>query len=78
MGCQELSRLIKNKNFKATSKINREQGKIIRFALRKAARMFHHAPIEYNIIPSMGEELDFFENFLKPDSGVAWETPIAF
>ena len=39
--------------------------------------MFHHAPIEYNIIPSMREELDFFEKFLKPDSGVPWESPIA-
>ena len=74
---QELSRLIKDKNFNATSKINRDQGKIIRFALKKAARMFHHAPIEYNIIPSMREELDFFEKFLKPDSGVPWESPIA-
>ena len=61
---QELSRLIKDKEFKATSKINRDQGKIIRFALKKAARMFHHAPIEYNIIPSMREELIFLRSFL--------------
>ena len=75
---QELLKLIKNRHFKATSNINREHGNIIRFALKKAARMYHHAPIEYNIVPSMREELNFFENFLKPDSGVAWETPIAF
>jgi hypothetical protein len=39
--------------------------------------MFHHAPMEYNIIPSMREELDFFEKNLKPDSGISWESPIA-
>ena len=40
--------------------------------------MVHHSPIEYNIVPSMRQELDFFEEFLKPDSGVSWESPLAF
>jgi hypothetical protein len=38
----------------------------------------HHSPIEYNIVPLMREELDFFEEFLAPDSGVEWEAPIAY
>ena len=52
--------------------------KIVRFALKKAAKMVHHSPIEYNIVPSMREELDFFEEFLKTDSGVSWESRLAF
>jgi hypothetical protein len=32
--------------------------------------MVHHSPIEDNILSSMREELDFFEDFLAPNSGV--------
>ena len=59
---QELSKLIKHNIFKATSIIIREQGKIIRFALKKAARMVHRVPLEYNIIPSVREELIFLKS----------------
>ena len=40
--------------------------------------MTHHADREYNIVTSMREEIDFFEQQLKPNSGVEWEAPIAF
>ena len=71
---QKLTKTFRNKNSKPTDK---EQN-IIRFALKKAARMVHHVPMEYNIVPSMREELDFFAKHLKIGSGVVWETPIAF
>ena len=40
--------------------------------------MVHHVPMEYNIVPSMREELDFFAKYLKTGSGVVWEAPIAY
>ena len=40
--------------------------------------MVHHSPIEYNIAPSMREELDFSKEFVAPDSGVEWEALIAY
>ena len=40
--------------------------------------MVHHSPIEYNIVPSMNEELNYFEEFLSPGSGVEWEAPMAY
>ena len=46
--------------------------------MKKAARMVHHSKEEYNIVPSMREEVDFFAKYLKPGSGVTWESPIAF
>ena len=60
-------------------KVKAEQGsqEHNRFALKKAARMVHHSTIEYNIVPSMREDLDFFEEFLAPNSGVEWDAPIA-
>ena len=39
--------------------------------------MMHHSPIQYNIILSMREELEFFRKTLEPSSGVIWEAPIA-
>ena len=71
---QELTKVFTDKNPKPTD----EEHKIIRFALKKAARMVHHIPMEYNIVPSMREEINFFAEYLKPESGVTWETPIAF
>ena len=75
---QKLTSLIQNRSVKIASKYNKDYEKIIRFALKKSARMVHHAPIKYNIVPSMREEINFFEEHLKPGSGTVWETPIAF
>ena len=66
------------KNFSPKSKLTKDHENIICFALKKAAKMVHHSPIEYNIVPSMREELNFVEEFLAPDSGVEWEAPIAY
>lgn len=55
-----------------------EQAKGIRFALKQAAKMAHSADYEYNINKTMRAELDFFRDKLRPDSGLTWETPIAF
>ena len=49
----------------------------VRFAIKKAAKLVHHCPVEYNIVESMREEIEFFARYLKPDSGVKWEAPIA-
>ena len=38
----------------------------------------HHSPIQYNIILSMREELEFFRKTLEPTSGVIWEAPLAY
>ena len=40
--------------------------------------MVHHSPIEDNLLSSMREELEFFEDFLAPNSGVEWEYPITY
>ena len=34
------------------------------FHTQKMARLVHHAPIKYNIVPSMREEIDFFAGYL--------------
>ena len=52
--------------------------KCMRFASKKAANLVHHCPVEYNIVPSMQEEIEFFAKYLKPNSGVKWEAPIAY
>ena len=75
---QELTNLIQRKDIKLSKKYSRDYEKIISFALKKLARMVHHVPIKYNIVPSMREELNFFGVYLKPGSGIAWETPISF
>ena len=40
--------------------------------------MVHNFPAEYNIIPSMKEELEFFKEILEPTSSVFWKAPIAY
>ena len=75
---QQLVEQVHRKNFKASFQSNRKHEKIVRFALKKAAKMVHHSPIECNIVPSVRQELDFSEEFLKPDHGVSWESPLAF
>ena len=47
------------------------------FAMKRAAKMTHHASYEYNISTTMRAEIEFFRDNLKPDSGIEWETPIA-
>ena len=61
-----------------TEKLNKEHQSIVRFALKKAAKMIHNSPAEYNIVVSMREEIELFKKMLEPTSSVAWEAPIAY
>ncbi len=47
------------------------------FAMKRAAKLTHHAFYQYNINKTMHYEIEFFCNKLKPDSGIEWEMPIA-
>jgi len=47
------------------------------FAMKRAARLVHHASYQYNINSTMRSEIDFFWDKLRPNSGIEWETPIA-
>ncbi len=47
------------------------------FAMKRAAKLTHHASCQYNINKTMCYKIEFFCNKLKPDSGIEWETPIA-
>ena len=68
---------IKCKNSSPNAEVNKNHESIIQHALKKAARMIYHSPSEYNIVPSMKEEIAFFQKFLEPDSGIIWQAPIA-
>jgi hypothetical protein len=47
------------------------------FAMKRAARLVHHASYQYNINTTMRSEIEFFREKLCPNSGIEWETPIA-
>jgi hypothetical protein len=47
------------------------------FAMKRAAKLTHHASYQYNINKTMGYKIEFFHNKLKPDSSIKWEMPIA-
>jgi hypothetical protein len=47
------------------------------FAMKRAARLVHHASYQYNINSTMHSEIKFFRDKLRPNSGTEWETPIA-
>jgi hypothetical protein len=47
------------------------------FAMKRAAKLTHHASYQYNINRTMRYKIEFFCNKLKPDSGIKWEMPIA-
>jgi hypothetical protein len=46
------------------------------FAMKRAARLVHHASYQYNINSTMRSEIKFFRGKLRPNSGIEWETPI--
>lgn len=54
-----------------------EQARHISFAMKRAAQLVHHARCTYFINPSMRQEIEFFRDKLRRDSGVVWGTPIA-
>ncbi len=47
------------------------------FAMKRVAKLTHHASYQYNINRTMHYKIKFFCNKLKPDSGIKWETSIA-
>jgi hypothetical protein len=47
------------------------------FAMKRAAKLTHHASYQHNINRTMRYKIEFFCDKLKPDSGIKWETPIA-
>jgi hypothetical protein len=47
------------------------------FAMKRAAKLTHHACYQYNMNKTMRYNIEFFCNKLKPDSGIKWEKPIA-
>ncbi len=47
------------------------------FAMKRAAKLIHHASYQYNINRTMHYKIEFFRNKIKPDSGIKWETLIA-
>ena len=51
--------------------------KIVRFAIKQAARSVHHSRRKYDIVPTMRAEIEFFRRMLQPNTGLSWETPIA-
>jgi hypothetical protein len=54
-----------------------DQNRHISFALKKAARMVHHAGYKFVINETMRQEIEFFRDKLQPASTILWETPIA-
>ena len=55
----------------------KDQAKYISFALKKSAKMIHHAKFKFRITSSMRQEIEFFREQLRPESEILWETPIA-
>jgi hypothetical protein len=47
------------------------------FAMKRVAKLTHHASYEHNINTTMRAEIKFFHDKLKPDSGIDWEIPVA-
>jgi hypothetical protein len=49
----------------------------ILFAIKQPAKLIHHARLQYNINQTMRQEIEFFYDKLRPDSGIQWESSIA-
>ncbi len=55
----------------------KDQVRHISFALKKSAKLVHHARYQYIIPKTMRQEIEFFREQLNPDSSICWESPIA-
>ena len=55
----------------------KDQARHISFALKKSAKMIHHAKFKFRLNRSMRQEIEFFREQLRPESDILWETPIA-
>ena len=56
---------------------NTNETRHISFAIKRAAKLVHHAKYRCNINKTMRQEIDFFRTKLQPESGITWEMPIA-
>ncbi len=54
-------------DFSCTAK---DQVKHVNHAMKRAAKMVHHAKFEFNINKTMHQEMDFFCEKLLPDSDI--------
>jgi hypothetical protein len=61
-------------NFPGTAK---DQVKHVNHAMKRAAKMVHHAKFKFNINKTMRQEIDFFCKKLLLDLDIKWKTPIA-
>jgi hypothetical protein len=55
----------------------KDQVRHILFAMKQSAEMIHRTRLQYNINQTMHQEIEFFCEKLRPDSGIQWEAPIA-
>ena len=62
---KKLAKIISAKNFSPTEKLNKEHQSIVMFGLKKAAKMIHDSPVEYNLVVSTREELGLFKKSLN-------------
>ncbi len=60
-------------NFPCTAK---DQVKHVNHAMKRTAKMVHHAKFKFDTYKTMRQEIDFFREKLLPDSDIKWETPI--
>ena len=74
---QEFKDVIRTIRTGAFTVASKDQAKHVTFALKRAARMTHGAKYQYNINSTMRSEIEFFREYLQPDSKILWETPIA-
>ena len=72
---QALVKEIEARRFKSIACKN--QAQILRFVMKKHARMVHHSKRKYEINKSMRTEIEFFRQSLASNSSISWETPIA-
>ncbi len=54
-----------------------EQSRHISFALKRAAKLVHHANYKYLINSNMRKEIKFFREQLRPSFNIAWQTPLS-
>ena len=72
---RRLVNTIRANNYKC-SEVRSIQGKTIRFAMKEAAKKVHHCKREFFINRTMRLEIEFFREYLSPNSGIDWETPL--
>ena len=57
---------------------DKDHEKMVHCALKKVTKIIYDCELEFNIVPSVKEELIFFAQHLELKYGVSWGYPIAF